>query len=383
MRQRILSMVTAFCLITGTAAGETILLPSGLDAVDEYAFANDTAISRVVLPEGMTAIRSGAFADCTGMREIVIPASVTTLAEDAFDGCPSPMLISTEAGSEAMRYAIAHGRDYRADTVCRALVIGQSEYDSVVDLPGSANDAFIMKKLLSLYGYSVTVRQSLTADEIRTAISNVFGGAQPQDISLVYYSGHGMFTQDEENLGALCGRDGSLVTGQLLRSWLDAIPGRKVIIIDSCYSGSLIGRSVGSVDKLAQDLLAPFTRVARSGELAAEGYYVITAARSTQESYETQMSNGQPAGIFTYSLAKTCGYRFDTDSYCECTADTDGDGAVSLQEAYQSARVAASGMYAGQTAQVYPRSCAWFGILRKPQSFKGCVFEKQHESTWK
>ena len=361
MWKRLFLLTTVLTLLTGLASAETLILPDALQEISAEAFANDTAVTSVIVPDTTERIGAGAFRDCTQLREIVLPASVHEIAADAFDACHQPLLIRTSAGSDAMQFAVDHQLDYQADTTYRALLIGQTAYNypGMEQLPGTQNDLNIMQHLLSQFGYDVTVARNLTGVGIGEAIASTFSAAQPQDVSLFFYAGHGA---SAESLGALCGIDGDLVTGALLRSWMDQIPGRKILIIDSCFSGNLIGRS--TVDPLAQwaaSMIQPFTLRSRSGELAADSYFVITAARSTQQSYEFR---DKLCGVFTYSLGLTCGYNYDNDAPCARSADADRDGVITLQEAYQAARMTAYSLCSYQTAQVYPSQCQWFGIFR-------------------
>ena len=367
MRKLFFLLTAVLSILFSAASSETLVLPDALSEIGDEAFAGDQAITSVVVNLGAERIGAGAFRGCSQLQTIALPSSVQQIAEDAFTDCHKPLLIRTIAGSNAMQFAISHQLDYQADTTYRALLVGQTDYLFYEDLPGSANDLSIMQNILSQYGYSVSARQDLTADEIHSAISACFSQAQPQDVTLFFYAGHGMNMRDAQKNGALVGVDNSLVTGATLRTWLDAIPGRKIVILDSCYSGNVIGRSsVSPASQLASSLLEPFTYRSRSGELAASEYYVITAAHSTQQSWEFTTKK---CGVFTYCLGLGCGYDYDSHTACTRTADTDHDGVITLHEAYQHtlSSVAQYLLPDPQVVQVYPSNCSWFGIFRQPE----------------
>ena len=78
--------------------GAALVLPQGLSAVAEEAFAGCEAVS-VRIPDGATDIGARDFADCAALLCVRIPESVTAIAGDAFDGCAMDMVIRGVAGS--------------------------------------------------------------------------------------------------------------------------------------------------------------------------------------------------------------------------------------------------------------------------------------------
>ncbi|MDN4999483.1 caspase domain-containing protein [Bradyrhizobium sp. GCM10027634] len=84
-----------------------------------------------------------------------------------------------------------------------ALVIGQSAYRTVPELPNAANDAKGMAELLGNAGFDVTAAPNLAQNEMRQAISNFAGkvGASGADtVALVFYAGHGLQIDGENYL---------------------------------------------------------------------------------------------------------------------------------------------------------------------------------------
>lgn len=361
-----------------TAYCESLLLPSSLSAIEEEAFAGDSSLTEAVLPDSVLAIGSRAFADCTGLLSLSIPAATETIAPDALDGISGPLLIRTTAGSAAMQFALNHGFDFQAGTVYRALIIANAHYTDLSELPGTLTDAEGVSAVLTSFagtGYSVAVRQDQTAEGMLASIRSVFSGARPQDVSLLYYSGHGKHSSDASVNGALIGIDGSLVTAAALRSCLDELPGRKIVIVDACYSGSLIGRSSDASAKTGDSFVSGFISAFSTGlrsrsceNLADNGYYVIAAAQSTELSYEySSRINGVwvDYGVFSWALCLGCGYDLTRQIHTSVTADRDGNGVVSFQEAYAEAVRNVLRAGADQSAQVWPAQCVRFGFLRQ------------------
>lgn len=88
--------------------------PGALCEIEEEAFLG-TEFQYVQLGNQVERIGSRAFAMCTELQAIRIPASVTQIAADAFDGCTAELLVIGTAGSEASRFAEAHGYEFVAE----------------------------------------------------------------------------------------------------------------------------------------------------------------------------------------------------------------------------------------------------------------------------
>lgn len=89
----------------------TVVIPEGVEKINDKAFMNDTgltsvlmtggslteigvsafegctALTEVSIPNGVTRIGATAFKNCSALTRVVIPATVTTIGKDAFLGC--------------------------------------------------------------------------------------------------------------------------------------------------------------------------------------------------------------------------------------------------------------------------------------------------------
>ncbi|MBR0686485.1 caspase family protein [Bradyrhizobium manausense] len=84
-----------------------------------------------------------------------------------------------------------------------ALVIGQSAYRTVPELPNAANDAKGMAELLGNAGFTVTAAPNLAQNEMRQAISDFAGkvsASGADTVALVFYAGHGLQIDGENYL---------------------------------------------------------------------------------------------------------------------------------------------------------------------------------------
>ena len=368
----IICIAVLTCMITGSNA-ESLVLPSFLTELGEEAFAGDADIEDLVLPDSLQAIGDRAFYGCTGLSQVYIPENVQSIGQEAFQNCTEDLLIVSDPNSAAMGYAILNQNDYRCGTRYRALLIAQS-YEDIPDLTleGPENDAAALSACLAQYAgtnYGVSVARNLTASEILSAIQNAFGTAESQDVSLLYYSGHGMSTKDQTKRGALLGIDGNThVTADQLRSALDQVPGRKIVIIDACYSGNLIQETnmksgtrsaentEGSSEQFVESFISAFSRRTRGG-LAGESYFVLASAADNEVCYEDEI-NGTVYGLFTSTLFRGCGYQSSS-----APADANSNGVLTFSEIYQYTH--RNLVYNGQHVQGYPTDCNWFGILRE------------------
>ena len=357
---------------------ERIALPAPVTWRYEESSGENAEAGKAVLPSTLLSIGDDCFEGCKSLSKVFIPDSVEAMGMDCFQDCASDILILTKPGSKAMQWAHDNQVDYQADTHYRALLIAQTYKDCVryPHLDGPEADVEIMENCLSAQAgtnFEVTVRYDLSASGILEAIQSCFGMAQDQDVSLFFYSGHGQFSNDAAQQGALVGADGNgSVRASELRQALDQIPGRKIIILDSCYSGTIISgetpvllRAEGiREEKTARDFLdsftAAFTMKSRSSSYYSQ-YFMLTSAAENEECFEDRIG-GRSAGLFTANLAKGLGYNSWNNTFEEMAADVNQNGVVTFQEAYQYARERL--IAEGQHAQVYPAGCDWFGLIR-------------------
>ncbi len=279
------------------------------------------------------------------------------------------------------------GSGTTSGTQYRAVLIGQTYPGTVNQLNGPGRDrdavARMMDNLVST-DYEYYKYANLTASGILSAIDTVASKADSDDITLVYYSGHGA------SGGYLCGTSGYVSPAQL-RQKLDQYPGKKVVLVDACHSGSIIAKD-GSVDKVEQVTMRELTAFDNafvsafadceyrdavevqpnteaisyeetythgSNDLAASGYYVITACRGSETSLELSYGTASSAfGLFTHGMLYGCGWNHGEGNSRLSTlyADTNGDKKLTLHEVYTYTLRKVADMPYGdeQHAQVYP-----------------------------
>ena len=244
--------------------------------------------------------------------------------------------------------------------VYRAVLIGEESYTETLNGPG--NDIERMKELLrgmSEMEWIVYSQKDATKNEISSLVSLTLSEAGPNDVSLFYYSGHGITNSTQYYSGALLTVDYEYIPTQELAAMLSAVPGRVIVLLDSCGSGAAISDGTMSMllDQAAQQAempeeLEPFSPEqfnsgvveafsaagtglqTRSGELKTDKFYVITSSAYEQNSRSINQ-NGIWGGGFTRGITASAGMDFNTNTWIDTMpGDTDGDEILTIAECY-------------------------------------------------
>jgi hypothetical protein len=259
------------------------------------------------------------------------------------------------------------------DITYRFLCVGVGEYinyGSEVDF-GEAPPYDLIYQVLSKWkfgsekvGFSkidYIADSDATKSNILQEIASTFSEADENDISYFYFGGHG---GKDGSIYYICPTDmtssvSSKISVNELEEALSAIPGTKVVIIDSCYSGGFIGKA-GDRDEFSDKALKAFNEdmikmfsSEPNGEnrerdlLTADSYKVLTSCSYNQICEAFCSFEGNTIGVFTVALLEGCGYNY-------FPADSDNNGEITLEEAYLYVKDKVS--YPGfiQDVQVYP-----------------------------
>ena len=263
----------------------------------------------------------------------------------------------------------------------RALLVSESDFfGKTTDLPETKRDVANMAAMLGAVkgpaggSYAVTERYDIGKSELESAIANAFSGADDNDVSLFFISTHGAtgFATGEHagELLLIGASSNENMTFRELADCLNKVPGKIIVFIDSCGSGSAIYEANGSAggaeeafdpeafNEAAIDAFAALDPVANTGELRSSKYYVLTAAAHQEMSW----------------ASSTLGYSHFSYHLCQGVlgdkpADTDGNGTVTLSELYDYVYEHALGPYTAleggnyvtyyQHAQVYPENSGY------------------------
>ncbi|MCG2791124.1 MAG: caspase family protein [Actinomycetia bacterium] len=271
--------------------------------------------------------------------------------------------------------------------IYRALLVGVGDYENLPPAPdgdlnappydvermsyildqckfGSSNTVFsiINDGLIDLYATKTAILQG---------IASTFSGADDNDISYFYFSGHGTYATDGVYFTNfyICPTDvddsvDSAISINELETALSAIPGTKVVILTSCYSGGFIGKGKGKITISKEDLVSfndniinIFSQSQSKGLLTTNQYKVLTSCHFYQSCLQNSPHwvDVNPYGYFTAALCAGCGY--DDGNYY---ADSDNNTKVSLNEALEYIELVVpqlemvDGVDNRQDAQIYP-----------------------------
>ncbi len=252
--------------------------------------------------------------------------------------------------------------------ISRALLIGNQNYSS--ELPGCHNDMNSMAGMLGglKNSFKITKYPDASASQMLNAIKSAFSGATESDVSLFFYSGHGLSSSGSSYHGSLCGVDGSYLTPSELASALSAVPGRVIVLLDSCFSGAVISTKDGKVDKSALDsynqaVIDAFAAVnttlsAKAGEMYGKSKFVVLTAAAYSETssslWYTSEGESSAFGVFTRALVEGCGSEYYTGNYTgSIPSDNNGDKGISVTEIYNYILNDQYVNYVDQTTQCY------------------------------
>ncbi len=364
---------------------DTVVFPDGIESVSDGAFPGILTGTGIGNAENTVAVQwcedHGWFFADTDANTVIFPDGIESVADDAFPYILSGTGIGSAENTVAIQWCEDHGWTYQAYPRYFALIIGNWNYDYLSKLNGIDSDINAMQNAVSglSQNWQVTVKSNLSAEGMLSAVSNKFSqAARETDVCLFYYSGHGDNSKSA-TAGSLFGTDGkgsgnenAAQSGYVLPSALcsaidSATPGKVIVILDSCGSGSSIydessgtkgGAAVGSnFTRAVVNAFRGKTALndTKSGEML--GKYVVLAAcehgTTSKSSYvdqqaleaylATDLSNYNMlfnhGSAFTYSLVRTMGCGYPSGSYSgEMAGDSNSDGKLSLSEAYQGVR---------------------------------------------
>lgn len=147
--------------------------------------------------------------------------------------------------------------------------------------------------------------------KIQSKLATLSTTVQEHDLTIFTYSGHGY-----EDTGHLVlakpalGVAESLSPDELL-SWMAAIPGKKLVILDSCFSGMFVEESPSSTNTILNNSIVKFFETYHSSDTYGKpDLFVLTASAHT-DSYEMNFGTTDSPhnhGIFTYALLEALGW---------------------------------------------------------------------------
>ena len=219
-----------------------------------------------------------------------------------------------------------------------AVVVGINDYPQLPKLKYAVNDArafrrlLVEKNLVPAENITVLLNEQATLRNLRSALgTGLKGAADSDDMVIIFYAGHGATERDAMSMDgdglekyiltydsdpsdlfstALPMRDLALIFNRIRSE-------RLIFIADACYSGASGGRTVSLTGMRANIADTFLNRIT-----AGRGKVIITASAANEVSAERDELQH---GVFTYYLLEGL----------QGAADTDGDGLITVDEAYR------------------------------------------------
>lgn len=211
----------------------------------------------------------------------------------------------------------------KSDGSACAVLVGMADYPGTVnDLTYTVYDAIDFKDSLigsSFWsGATVNIQNiSATKSAIQTAVANAKNTIANDGLFIFLYSGHGA---NSGGTGYLIPYDGvdsvaSRISEDDLRGWIDSfsVSAKKYIIIDSCYSGSFIDKSLiksGDIYMKAKTISIQGSDPTYKSEKFVKSLtglsntYVITSSKGSEVSFESGYLKN---GVFVYYICEGLG----------------------------------------------------------------------------
>ena len=240
----------------------------------------------------------------------------------------------------------------------RALVLGETSTRAV-----PIEDVNAMEKVFSNQNFSEVVRfPDKTKAEIIAKMQELFKSSSESDVNYLYLTCHG-----GRDGRIYLGSDGLTFSGWELASILKQYKGKFVVMLDCCYSGTII--DVGESDeKVAskseekfdeQAFLAGFSTgnlASKNGEMLDSKFLVLCASWKGEKSY----SLVGIGSLATRYWAMGTGWDSLQNRMISPMADTNTNGKITLEELYQYSYPlvleAASSSNKKQHVSVYPEN---------------------------
>jgi len=207
-----------------------------------------------------------------------------------------------------------------------ALLIGVGEYgEGLTPLPAAPRDVVAFAEVLQnpqMGGFD-EVKPVINPNQAEMAreIELWFRGREPDDLVLLFFSGHGVKDNDRKLFFAACNTEkqrddlisSTATSAQFIHDRIRRCRAKyQVIILDCCYSGAFgdfLARDDGEINLKEQ--------------LGAEGCVVLTATNAVDYAYEEK---GADLSIYT---------RYLVEGIASGAADEDEDGVITVEELHR------------------------------------------------
>ncbi len=212
--------------------------------------------------------------------------------------------------------------------------IDYANNNNAYTLYGTINDAKELQKAFKLvaeqanktfFGYLMIQEGSSTTQatfddpaypswtNIKATLTSIKDSASEHDLTIFTFSGHGLDKRGDlllahESTNGSPSTQGILLSPEDLLEEISKIPGRKLIIIDSCYSGLLVEEGSSSLSTHYYKRIDQwFEKYFDAMEYTKPTLMMLTAA-AAHDSYEVDIQTNHRHGVFTEALLRALGW---------------------------------------------------------------------------
>ena len=283
-------------------------------------------------------------------------------------------------------------RSFNRSMNCAVTVVNSPKYRALIvgsyNNSGASNDLpFIGSNMSNVYSalskssvdgerYAITSDSNPSKGRLQSLVTGTFRDAAENDVSVIYIVTHGYYQATASgyygyyfSLAPNYSKEdpSTYVTAGELMNWMSGIPGNVVLVLDSCRSGGFIVDCAG--------------KISASGRIS-----VLTAQTFDQNaSFYQGTSAATTVEFLTYAFCRGLGVDQMRGTLGSMYADDDGDGAVTIAEAFSYAKTDCEYQVAlkrgtfKETAN-FSKWMAATGCIKVPSIYKKSDFDNWYQS---
>ncbi len=146
-----------------------VVLPEGVEKINQYAFANLTALEEIVLPSTLEAIDYGAFYGCVSLKKITFSGenNLKIINQNAFENCDLRGTLDLKSACVVSNYAFAGNKNLEKLVLSdKVISVGQYAFAGC----GKLNDVKVNASYVKYGAYAFTGCKSLKEFYVNSAV---------------------------------------------------------------------------------------------------------------------------------------------------------------------------------------------------------------------
>ena len=254
--------------------------------------------------------------------------------------------LSYRAPSVGKMHILVYGNDYQYGSKVYYEDGTQLENAQAGKLYKTVNDALQVGRTLSNLAEKanldyetryITEPADVYKNKLVSELEDIASSSSANDITIIYYSGHGFGVKDKLPYGTDTASCSYLVPRDPVRpdssvlfpiseflALVDAIKGVKVVLGDFCYSGALVQSGFFSVTMGEYQFYDSSALLVENRIRESSSLFCLSAARYNELSYEYTFSTDPLHGKFTDALLKALGWDEENQTLTSAAAEKDG-----------------------------------------------------------